>query len=159
MKVYLVQHGVALDASEDPLRPLSAQGADSVRKISHWLQHEEVKVSQIHHSKKLRAKQTAEILAEQLVSSTLVTETDGLGANDDIEHIIETIISGSNKPLMLVGHLPFLNHLLSQLVVGQPETALVRFHNAAIICLKKIDTKNTHGAFVIDWIVPPELIP
>ncbi len=159
MKIYLVQHGSALSKAEDPSRPLSAQGADCVRKISHWAQHEEIQVSSVYHSGKRRAEQTAEIIAEQLEPQARLVSASGMGPNDDIAAVIDNILEPETDNIMLVGHLPFLDRLTSLLVSGDPEANIVQFHNAAIVCLEKSTVDTLPGESVIEWIVQPELIP
>lgn len=66
MRLYLVQHGEAKKEEEDPLRPLSERGREDVQRVAKYVEKLDIKASIIFHSGKLRAKQTAEILAEKL---------------------------------------------------------------------------------------------
>ncbi|MEJ2212093.1 MAG: hypothetical protein P8129_24100, partial [Anaerolineae bacterium] len=54
--------------------------------------------------------------------------------------------------VMLVGHLPFMERLIGELVVGDPDEAIVDVQNAAITCLSEND-----GAWQVSWILTPEM--
>ena len=66
MNIYLVRHGEAVSEKLDPKRPLTSSGREEVQRIGRLAAAKNVKVSAIFHSGILRAKQTAEILAEHL---------------------------------------------------------------------------------------------
>ena len=60
MRVYLVQHGLAKEKSEDAERPLSDQGREDVARVAGFLSlFEKPQPEKIIHSGKLRAAQTA----------------------------------------------------------------------------------------------------
>ena len=67
MALYIVQHGKGLPKGADPEQGLSPEGAGEVEKIAGVAKGYNVNVSEIVHSGKKRAKQTAEILAASLV--------------------------------------------------------------------------------------------
>ena len=66
MEVYLVQHGEAKRAEEDPERPLTDQGKEEVSNVAAFLAQGGVNVNQIRHSGKRRAEETARIMTEHL---------------------------------------------------------------------------------------------
>ena len=152
MKIFLVQHGQAMAASDDPLRPLTPEGVDSVRNIGAWARNAAVGVTHIRHSGKLRAEQTAQILAEYLKPSGDLISVSGLGPNDDVVPV-GGMAENELANAMLVGHLPFLSRLAGLLVVGNPEVQIVRFCNAGIVCLL-----NEKGSWSINWVTSPELL-
>ena len=63
MKLYLVQHGEAKSKDEDEKRPLTDQGRQGVERVAAFLKGAGVETKRVIHSGKLRAEQTAEILA------------------------------------------------------------------------------------------------
>ena len=73
MPLYLVQHGLALPKDIDSERGLSEDGFADVRRIAETAKHYNVQVSQIFHSGKKRAKQTADIIAEALTPFNTVS--------------------------------------------------------------------------------------
>ena len=58
MRVYLIQHGEARSEEEDPERPLTDKGRNTVESVSKYIAPLGLGVTQIVHSYKLRARQT-----------------------------------------------------------------------------------------------------
>ncbi len=77
VSLYLVQHGKAFDEKVDPERKLTPEGVSETERIAKYLSGVGITVTEIIHSGKARAKQTAEILAGYLGVSN-VREVDGL---------------------------------------------------------------------------------
>ena len=111
MKLYLVQHGLAVDKAIDPDRPLSEQGRQQVQAMAAWLQKANINVGQIHHSGKARAQQTAELYASTLNASN-VQSIEGIKPNDDVSSMAQTI-DKLDVDTMIVGHLPFMQRMVS----------------------------------------------
>ena len=63
MMLYLVRHGDAVGADVNPTRPLSEEGREEVLKVAHHLKKNRIEVDHIWHSGKVRAIETAEIIA------------------------------------------------------------------------------------------------
>jgi len=153
MKLYLIQHGEAKSEAEDPERSLTAKGETEVVAVSKMAGGLQIRPSKIYYSGKLRAKQTAEIIAGALkISDSLVQPAPGLNPNDDIHPWVERI-SKEREDLMLVGHLPFLEKLTSFLLCGDEKAGLVLFRYGAIVCL---DQKGDKG-WAVRWILTPEM--
>jgi phosphohistidine phosphatase len=74
-----------------------------------------VEVTEIRHSGKTRARQTAEIIGQALSPPQGVKAVSGLSPLDDVGPVAEELDEVS-EPLMLVGHLPFLERLAGQLL-------------------------------------------
>jgi len=105
-------------------------------------------VDAIWHSKKLRAAQTAEIIAETL-SCGKVQEREDLSPLDSVEKLPEEIFA-SKMDIIIVGHLPFLQKLASLLLTGSEESEIIAFKNSGVASLD-YDEK-----WKIDWLVSPE---
>ena len=134
MDFYLVRHGEAKSEAEDPRRPLSDQGRKEVERVASTAGKRSLGVSQILHSDKLRARETAEILARYLSPPGGVHEIKGLGPQDD-PLVAKAELEAAQSSLMLVGHLPHLGRLVSMLVIEDPDKEVVDFPAAAIVCL------------------------
>jgi phosphohistidine phosphatase len=78
MQLYLVQHGAATAETDDPERPLTDEGRRTVEVVAEHLSRMGVKPGRIEHSDKLRARQTAEILAARLRPATGVSQVAAL---------------------------------------------------------------------------------
>jgi phosphohistidine phosphatase len=151
MKLYLIQHGEAKSEAEDPDRSLTAQGEEDVRGVARAAKRLDIRPSKVYHSGKLRAQQTAEIVANAL--KVPMESAQGLNPNDDVRPWAEQI-SKETKDLMIVGHLPFLEKLTSLLLCGDETVRLVFFRYGAIICLKQKEDKG----WAIRWILTPKMV-
>lgn len=147
MKIYLVRHGEAVSPEIDPQKPLSPQGEEEIQNIAKLLAKKSFPVSSILHSKKLRSKQTAEIIGHYLAPDLKCEEYAHLNPDDSIEFIVQRIES-ANEDLMVVGHLPFLDKLTSYLVTGDENIVTVNFQTGTTVCLESVNNK-----WVIDWEV------
>jgi phosphohistidine phosphatase len=148
--IILVQHGKAFTEQEDPERKLTPEGISETEKIAKFLASAGVKVNEIVHSGKTRAKQTAEIFSQYLKSP--LRAVDGLNPNDDPTIWLKRLEEIDN--IMLVGHLPHLSKLTSLLIFGSQERETVKFRYSAPLCLVRQE-KN----WSIIWYITPEIIP
>jgi phosphohistidine phosphatase len=153
MKVYLVRHGEAVSSEYNPQKPLSEQGLADVRKVASFIEPLGISVEHIRHSGKLRAAQTAEILAESVSVEKDCIAHKGLGPNDDVT-IIADELDAYNTNLMIVGHLPFLTYLTSLLVSGKDAADVVVFDAGSIACLNRSDP----GRWQIEWMITPKIL-
>ena len=153
MVLYLVRHGEAMDKGEDPARPLTAQGRRDVQRMAGFAKSTGIEVHQIRHSGKRRAEETAQILGEFLQPAGGIVAVSGLAPNDDV-HAVTELLKGESQPLMYVGHLPFLERLLSLLVTGKPDHNVVQFQKGSIICLERDAVTR---AWAVQWAVAPAL--
>jgi phosphohistidine phosphatase len=151
MKVYLLQHAEAKSKEADPDRPLTAQGREDAERAAALARKLGVTVHQIWHSGKTRAEETATIMGQAIDPADGVKFVEGLGPVDDVKPVSEDLTRIS-QPVMLVGHLPFMERLASQLLILDPERPIVQFHNAGIVCLEREE-----GCWQISWILKPEM--
>lgn len=128
MIVYLVRHGEAVPEEADPKRPLSAKGRNEVEGTARELRGEGAKIDEIWHSEKLRAKQTAQIIARDLGVKRVV-EKKGLKPDDPAAPIAE-LIRQSSKPILIAGHLPFIPKLVSLL---KPELGKIELKTGGVV--------------------------
>ncbi|QJA06600.1 phosphohistidine phosphatase SixA [Thermosulfurimonas marina] len=148
MRLYLVQHGKSLSEAEDPRRPLSPEGREETQRMADWLRELGIRVPEIWHSTKLRARETAEILAEALGARTV--EKEGLAPLDDPLPVAE-VLKDRAEDLLIAGHLPFLSRLTSLLLTGDPEKEVVKFRFSGCLALLREDFWR------MDWFLKPEL--
>lgn len=147
MKIYLVQHGKAVSPEIDPEKPLSPEGRKEIEELAKFFAHKSFPLFTILHSNKARSKQTAEILGEHLEPELKLEEHAHLGPNDPIDSIF-TRIEAEDQDLMIVGHLPFLDRLIGQLIAGHEDLSIVHFAFGKVVCLLEDD-----GRYSIDWVV------
>ena len=151
MKLYLVQHAEAEPKEIDPARPLTQRGRQDVEQMADLIKRLRLDVKQIRHSGKMRAEQTATVLGEALSPSGGVVAVSGLGPGDDVRPVADELNS-SLELVMLVGHLPFLERLTGQLLLGDPHQSLVQFNKAGVVCLEREEER-----WRIGWVIPPSI--
>lgn len=151
--LYLVRHGEAKPAQEDPERPLTERGQQQARRTAAWLAATGLPVERIMHSGKRRAEQTAEIMAGHLSPPPHSEAVAGLAPNDDVRPMAEAA-QRQGPALMLVGHLPFLSRLVGCLTAGDPHQAPVLLEPAGMAIMRRLD-----GQWLLYCVVQPALLP
>lgn len=151
MKVYLVQHGLCFNESDDPLKHLTMEGKMETRLIGEFLREKGVRVASIWHSGKPRALQTANILGDY-VEYMRMEEHKYMGPNDLTDAVLDNIAMLKDD-IMIVGHLPFLNKLASHLIGGDETHYYFHMRNSTVTMLEK------HGdMWQIEWMLSPQLV-
>ncbi len=133
MPIYFSQHGKSASKDVDPQRGLTPDGAAEVTRIAKNLSEAGVAVDVIWHSGKARASQTAEIFAASLRPDGGVKLRDGIGPLDDVEAFAGELPKDRDE--MIVGHLPFMERIVSYLVTGDAHGRVVAFQNAGVVRL------------------------
>lgn len=152
MALYLVQHGKSLSKDIDPERGLSEEGRAEVERIAKVARDYGVHVAEIRDSGKKRARQTAEIFASALKPKLGVKAADGINPTDDVTLFSKNI--EFDRDLMIVGHLPFMERLISYLITGSIERPVFRLQNGGILCLEKDQELDLP---VITWALMPKV--
>jgi phosphohistidine phosphatase len=153
MRLYVVQHGEACSKDVDPQRPLTDQGREDVERLSAFLGDAGVAVARVIDSGKLRAAQTADLLAATVAPLVELETHDGIHPNDD-PTAIDWLTATAGQDALVVGHLPFMGRLVSWLVAGDPDKPLVAFEPGSIVCLQG----DAEGHWRIGWMIHPELL-
>ena len=153
MRLYLAQHGHALDKQDDPQRPLSETGERDVRQVAEQLGHASLQVARVWHSGKLRAEQTAKLLARQVLSQGRPEQIDGIAPNDPVGDFVADADVWQEDTLV-VGHLPFMGRLVSLLVTGDPDAECVQFTPGTVVCLERTSPER----WVLLWMLRPGLL-
>ncbi len=153
MRLYLAQHGEAEPKKNNPDRPLTVKGSFDVRKIAVFLESAGVRVTDIWHSGKIRARQTAEILAQALKANGNVKQREGLAPNDPVDEI-KAKIDNRKEDLLIVGHLPFLAKLASLLITDDETRNVVIFQTGCVLCLER----DEDSGWSVCWMAPPDLL-
>jgi phosphohistidine phosphatase len=152
MALYLIQHGKSLSKDRDPDQGLSAEGIAETERMAKLAKDYDVAVSQIRHSVKARARQTAEIFAKALNPKQGIQEVSGIKPLDDVAAYAADIDPEEN--IMLVGHLPFMERMTAFLITGSVDKPVFKFQNSGIVCLDKDPEAQ---AWVIQWALMPNI--
>jgi phosphohistidine phosphatase len=150
MKLYLVRHGEASPRASDSQSPLSEKGTLEVKRLADFLAKIPVTISFIFHSEKLRAKQTAEILAAGIQFSGAMEQRSDLNPMDSVLPIANEMKQAS-QDIMLVGHMPFMGMLAAKLVTGNENSDIVIFQTATLVGLERI----SYSQWIIADVIRP----
>lgn len=153
MRLYVVQHGEAVDKQKNPDRPLSEKGMADIECLADFLKDIEVAVDCIYHSGKTRAMQTAETLARGVILEGDIEQCDLLNPSDPTAPFIE-LVKTRGKDVLIAGHLPFVSKLVTSLVLGEEERAVVDFQPGCAVCVEA----DEEGNWTVGWMIRPELL-
>lgn len=98
--LYFAQHGLAVDKTDNPDRPLSEAGIAQSKSVAIQLLDSGVSISAIFHSGKLRALQTAEIFASVLNIQDIAAAKH-LSPNDDVRLLAQNL---TIENALYIGH-------------------------------------------------------
>ncbi|MBD0293030.1 MAG: phosphohistidine phosphatase SixA [Jiangellaceae bacterium] len=154
MDVFLMQHGEAMAEADDPGRPLTDAGRTTVMRVASRARAAGVRIDRCLHSGKLRAEQSAEILADAVAGGNAESR-DGLAPNDPVGPVAEWLRAQSeNESVALVGHLPFLDRLASALIVDDQDAQVIRFQMGGLV---KLAPKPERAGFSVAWVLAPDI--
>jgi phosphohistidine phosphatase len=156
MKLLCVRHGLAESFPDSRgERLLTPLGRLQIQKLADYLKTQDIHLTQIRHSHKSRAMETAKILASTLFNSAEETEACLLLDPDarSIDPLL-ALIQTSNENMMLVGHLPMISHLVSTLITTQNYYEIVDFKPGTVACLER----RHHDHWALDWAIHPGLL-
>jgi phosphohistidine phosphatase len=132
MKLSLLRHGIAADRGgaeyeNDSERPLTPKGDRRMRRIGKGIQAVGLSYDLILSSPYLRAKQTAEIVAQVLSAPEGVMLAETLTPEGNPRQLIEALRTDhrERQDVLLVGHEPSLSRLISTLLTGGPNLSVV----------------------------------
>lgn len=157
MKLYLIQTGEALpQETTDAERPLSDSGRRNIERLASLLSGAQIQAKRTIHSGNTRARETLDILNWAAASTRPARPGPevcaGLGPEDPVEPWAQEI-SGWNQDAVIVGHLPFLGKLVSRLVTGRDDQAVVSFVPGTAACLERGE-----AGWSLSWMIPPSMI-
>ncbi len=154
MDLYLMQHAEAARAQDDPARPLTEGGRAAVQRVAGHARAAGVQLDRCVHSGKLRAEQTAQLVAQAL-DVEQVASREGLAPSDPVAPVASWLVqSDPDQALLVVGHLPFLDRLASLLVADDEQAQAIRFQMSGLV---KLTPKRERSGFAVAWAITPEV--
>ena len=162
MNLYLMRHAIAAEPdehTEDSQRPLTEKGHKKLSKIARNLEKLELKFDVILTSPYLRARQTANVVADALdIKHKHVVKSENLTPLGFADKLVEEIklldeIS-TRKPvenLLLVGHEPFLSQLVGMLVAGDASLSIDM--KKAGLCKLSIEQLTYGRCATLEWLL------
>ena len=134
MKLYLMQHAFAYSSEVDQERPLSPAGIDQAKAAAKGIKRLGLTFDLIVTSPKRRAHQTAALIAEgvRFPHSDILT-TEAVLPQSQPQELLELLqIELPQSNVLVVGHMPQLGELSSQLLQGGE----ILFENAGLACFE-----------------------
>jgi len=131
MNLYILRHGIAVEPGtpgfeKDSERPLTPEGKSRLRQIAAAMKKMDLRFDLILSSPFLRARQTAEIIAESLKLKKQPGFSDALTPDGNPKALVRQLNELKPVPenVLLVGHEPYLSRLLALLTTGETGMAI-----------------------------------
>jgi phosphohistidine phosphatase len=161
MKIYLVRHGIAQDhlggaVTSDSLRALTDAGRNETRQVAQGLKKLGVDADLIITSPLIRAKQTAEIIADVLGYDQELRVTDALAPGGSASSVFKFAKQFQNADeLFFVGHEPDIGKLAAALIWAGPEVD-IPFKKAGVC---RVDVSGLPPSFpgTLKWFISPKI--
>ncbi len=155
MAIYLVQHGKSAPKDVDPEKGLTDQGRNDTERIAQVAKSYGIKVDRIVHSGKKRAEQTAAIYHAALAVKSPLEAISGIDPLDDVRAFAQGLDTAAR--LMVVGHMPFMQRLVSYLTAGSDAVRVYQFQNSGIVCLDADIGEDGNPDWFIKWTLNPNI--
>jgi phosphohistidine phosphatase len=157
MKLYLLRHGIAVDADawdgDDASRPLTSDGRKEMEREARAIAKLDLKLERIVTSPLKRARETAQIVAERLDLTDCLIEDDRLAGNFDAARLVLLLRDlGAKESIMLVGHEPDFSKTIVQLIGG----GSVDVKKGGLARIDIEDARTPAGDLI--WLIPPKVL-
>jgi phosphohistidine phosphatase len=152
-RLYVVRHAVAEDGPDDFQRRLTRKGRKAFTRLVRRLRDAGVGIDLIATSPLVRARETAEILAEELGDGPRIEVVGSLAPAADWEALVEWTVRQDAARVAWVGHAPSVGRLVA-LTIGDG-TAAIRMQKGAVAAIRLDDGPGQPGE--LEWLVTPGL--
>jgi len=157
VKVYFLRHGIAADRDEwkgdDFERPLTAEGRERMEREAKALAKLGLEPGVIVTSPLVRAKQTAEILADALKMRKKLVEDERVAQNFDRVKLAGVLQDHAGvDEVVIVGHEPDFSALVGDLVGG----AAIALKKGGLACVELTSASAPAGELL--WLIPPKVL-
>jgi len=161
VNLYILRHGIAAERGTrgfktDADRPLTPKGKRQLRQIATAMKNLDLRFNLILSSPFLRARQTAEIVAESLKLKRGLAFSDELTPNGDPKALIRQLNELETAPenALLVGHEPYLSRLVALLISGK--TAVTIDLKKGGLCRLEANSLHFGRCATLVWLLTPK---
>lgn len=160
--LYLIRHGIAAERDryeQDSDRPLTPIGDRKTRQVAQKLYQLGITFDWLLSSPLVRARQTAEILSDQGLSSR-VEEFSALSPEGNIQDWLDWYQQthpADHQNIALVGHQPDLGHWAEMLVWGETREKLI-VKKAGVIGIALPESSPILGNSELFWLSRPKFL-
>jgi phosphohistidine phosphatase len=160
MNLFILRHGLAVEPGtagffRDAERPLTSEGRSKLKKSAEAMKALELSFDLILSSPYVRARQTAELVAQSMKCNSLeLTET--LAPDGRVEKLISLLNRrrAATEDVLLVGHEPYLSELISLLVSGEVGLPVVMKKGG--LCKLSAESLRAGRCATLEWLVIPK---
>jgi len=160
VNLYVVRHAIAAERGtpgyeDDSRRPLTDRGREKMHAIAHGLKLLETELQTIVSSPYVRARETADILAQGLdLRGDAIAFSDALlPMADPADLLAEISRQHQVANLAVVGHEPHLSSLISYLLMGDISIG-VNLKKGGV-CLLTLDILPHGASATLEWLMTP----
>lgn len=163
MNIYLIRHAIAVEEGtpeyeQDSERPLTDKGRKKMRQIARGLRILGVELDLILSSPYLRARETAEILAEVFKMKKKIAFSENLIPTADPELLIPEIGDKySVESIALVGHEPHLSALIGALTTENTMLGIT-LKKGGVCYLEADDLHHDNYRATLEWLLTPGIL-
>ena len=161
MNIFLLRHGIAVEPGsagfeKDSERTLIPKGERKLWQVADAMAGQKLSFDVILTSPYIRARQTADIIAEALDLRKKLQEVEHLTPGGSAKKLIETINSLKPPPtdVLLVGHEPSMSELISLLISGDTKTGVQMKKGG--LCKLTVDELRSGQCARLEWLLTPK---
>jgi phosphohistidine phosphatase len=157
--LFILRHGLAVEPgtagyAKDADRPLTAEGKAKLREIAAAMEKLGLDFDIILSSPYKRARQTAEIVAEELEKKVQFSET--LTPQGQVKTLIDFLnrLRPPAQNVLLVGHEPYLSELISLLISGERHASVVMKKGG--LAKLSVESLKPGRCAALQWLLTPK---
>ena len=161
MNLYILRHGLAVDHGtpgykKDADRPLTPEGVRKLARVTKAMETLDVSFDLIVSSPYVRARQTAEIVADAFKAGEKLKFSETLIPGGSSKQLIDLLnrLAPPWEDIILVGHEPYLSELISLLISGE-ETAGIELKKGGL-CKLSMETLKHGRCATLQWLLTPK---
>ncbi len=157
MKLFFLRHGLAGDRNDwkgnDAARPLTDEGIEKMKRTAATLAQLDLGLDALITSPLVRARQTAEIIAQKLDLITKLVEDARLAPGFNAHQLHAVLLDHPDaNALMFVGHEPDFSETIGALVGG----GRIVCKKGGLALVKLANGHSRHGE--LEWLIPPRVL-
>lgn len=155
-RLYVVRHAVAEDVSDsggDHARRLTKKGRKAFARLVRRLEDAGLEVDLIATSPLVRARETADVLAEELTATPRIEVVGALAPGADWQALVEWTAAQDAARVAWVGHAPCVGRLVA-LTIGDG-TAAISMQKGAVAAIRLDDGPGQAGE--LEWLATTDL--
>ena len=156
-RLFVVRHAVAEDAppgGDDHARRLTGKGRRRFARLVRRLARVGFAIDLVATSPLVRARETAEILAEELAVRPRIEVVEALAPGSDWHALVEWMVRQDAASVAWVGHAPCVSRLIA-MSIGDGGAG-VRMEKGAIAAIALDDGPGHPGD--LEWMMTPDLL-